>query len=175
LFGAIKVILHGCLCWSKPIQNAEEVMYWTRYIFTTWVCTVFGILATFWIFTIKDTTKSWDFVLLTFPLFIFSAHESCLTLLDAHICQSLMQPSCFLGLHRVIYHITFLFLLMINHVLSLFQSALSFLMFQFIPPSSAYNSFCIVKPVFNVTKHCCLCLIFSRWYDNQAKESTPGF
>jgi len=78
LFRAIKVILHGCLCWSKPIQNAEEVIYWTRYIFTlfarTWVCTVFEILATFWIFTIKDTTKSLDFVLLSFPLFIFNAH-----------------------------------------------------------------------------------------------------
>ena len=78
LFGAIKVILHGCLCWSKPIQNDEEVIYWTHYIFTlfarTCVCTVFAILATFWIFTIKDTTKSSDFVLLSFPLFIFSAH-----------------------------------------------------------------------------------------------------
>lgn len=52
-----KVILHGCLCWSKPIQNAEEVIYWTCYIFTlfarTWVCPVFGILATFWILKLR--------------------------------------------------------------------------------------------------------------------------
>lgn len=27
LFGAIQVILHGCLCLSKPIQNTEEVIY----------------------------------------------------------------------------------------------------------------------------------------------------
>lgn len=130
-------------------ESAEEIIYCTSYIFTlfarTWVCTVFGILATyssssalkhfrfflaatFWIFTIKGATKSWDFILLSFPFFIFNARAIMFMLISSIPgCDHFVSLDC-----RVIYHKTSLFAHDQIRFLSLFQSALSFLLFQFI-------------------------------------------